>query len=470
VLEVTPPTGGARSLWFSPTTGLLARVVEIGGHPEEIADYSDYRPFGGLRLPGRTVIHIVGMPANTITSTTDSVWINPAIPADLFQAPESKHSSVRYLTTPGYAQVSFGYDLRLIWIRASVNGAPPADFIFDSGASTTVIDSAYAAKIGLGSVGHAETQGAGAVGSASLASLRSLRIDTGDGGGVELTDRTVAVVPISASLAPTLWHEFAGVLGYDAIREFVVTVDFDQHTLRLSDPASFRYAGSGSKVPFTLAGGVPVVPMKINDRFEGNFRVDLGSAGSTILQGTFAERNGIHPSHVVVAAGAGFGGRYPVQLFRMKSLELGPLRWKDPIVAMSQASAGVLASGDYAGLIGNQVLQRFKCTFDYEHRVLYLEPGAKALQRDRFTRVGLTLTRSGSAVQAAQVLSGSPAERAGLRVGDAVQTIDNRSVTTWDLDGLRTRFEATGDSKDVAIGISRGGKSQVLIVHKRTVL
>lgn len=470
VLDVAPPAGKHRTLWFNPSTGLLARVVETDGRPEVIADYSDYRSFDGLRLPGRTVIHIVGMPANTILSTTDSVWVNPAIPADFFAAPESKQASVRYRKTPGYAQIPFRYDLRLIWIRASINGAPPADFIFDSGASTTVIDSAYAATNGIEAVGQAETQGAGAVGHASLAKLRSVRIDAPDGDGVELTDRTAVVIPISASITPTLWHEVAGVLGYDAIREFVVTVDFDHSTLRFNDPAQFRYTGSGTKLPFTLAGGVPVVPMRLDDRYEGNFRVDLGSAGATVLQGSFAARSGIHPSHVVTAAGTGFGGRYPVRLFRMKSLELGPLRWKDPIVAISQATAGVLATDDYAGLIGNQVLERFTCTFDYEHRALYLEPGVRPFQRDRFTRVGLILTRSGSAVRATQVMDGSPAERAGLRVGDMIQTIDDRPVTAWDLDALRKRFEETSDAGNISIGISREGKAQVMIVHKKTLL
>jgi hypothetical protein len=360
--------------------------------------------------------------------------------------------------------------MRLIWVRASINGALLADFIVDSGASITVIDSAYAATIGLQALGQGETQGAGAVGHASLASLRAIRIDSGDGGGVELTNRTVAVLPISASLAPTLWHEFAGVLGYDALREFAVEVDYDQRTLTFNDPAAFHYSGSGSKLPFTLAGGVPVIAMKLDDRYQGDFRVDLGNAGATVLQGAFAAKQGIQPSNAVTAAGMGFGGRYPVQIFRMKSMELGPLRWKDPIVSVSQANAGVLANEDFAGLIGNQVLERFKCTFDYPHRVLYLEPGAQAGTRDRFTRVGLILVRSDGIARAIQVLAGSAAERAGLRVGDAVGTIDGQRVSSWNLDELRKRFEDTGDPNDVVLGISRDGKDQVVVVHKKTLL
>src|SRR5436309_5620241 len=60
---------------------------------------------------------------------------------------------------------------------------------------------------------------------------------------------------------------------------------------------------------------------------------------------------------------------------------IGPYSWREPMLTFSGASSGALASEDYAGNIGNQILQRFKCTFDYERRVLYLEPSDRKSTR-----------------------------------------------------------------------------------------
>lgn len=291
-----------------------------------------------------------------------------------------------------------------------------------------------------------------------------------DGDGVEFPGHAVAVLPISGPLSPALWHGFAGLLGYDVLRECVLQVDHDRQRLTLTDPADFRPPGSAAGLSFTLAGGVPVVPMKLDDRIDGNFLVDLGSTGGVLLQSAFAERHGIRPAKTVTGVGLGFGGGFAHHYFRMSSAQLGPLRWTDPIVGIIQASAGALAGEEYAGSIGNQVLERFVCTFDFERHRLYLSSSARAAERDRFTRVGAILARSGDTVTAVQVLAGSPAERAGLRVGDVVRTIDGRAATSWTIDGLRERFESSDGSGAVIFGVARGDRRTEIVVHKVSML
>jgi len=162
VLEVAPPVGHPRELWFDPASGLLARMVEPQNRPPVVSDLGDYRAFEGLRFPTRTVVHMVGMPANTLSSTLDSVTVNPPLPPGFFSPPDSGRSSVRYLKTPGRAEVALRYAEHLLWIRVSIDGAPPVDFLLDSGASISVVDSSYAASIGLKTAGDAQTNGAGA--------------------------------------------------------------------------------------------------------------------------------------------------------------------------------------------------------------------------------------------------------------------------------------------------------------------
>ena len=125
----------------------------------------------------------------------------------------------------------------------------------------------------------------------------------------------------------------------------------------------------------------------------------------------------------------------------MKRMEIGPYAWKEPLVILSGAERGGLASEDFAGNIGNEIFERFKCTFDYEHRVLYLEPGRRYGKVDRFSRAGVQLARFDDGVRAMQVLPGSAAAAAGLLEGDVVVSLDGKPIGEWTQDSVSALFE-----------------------------
>ncbi len=470
VLEVTPPVGRSRRFWINQSTGLTDRVVTKSDQQTVVTTLSDYRPVEGRLLPHKSVTSVVGMPLNTLTATVDSVWVNETMADALFAPPATEASAIRYLKRPGVARLPFHYRARHVWLTASVNGGPPADFIFDTGASLTVIDSAYAAEIGLKTEGAMQAQGAGSAGHASFSKLETLRVAADDGDGVELADRRVGVLSVNAFLAPFFWRDCAGVIGYDFIHEFVTEVDYDHQMLTLYDPKTFAYQGAGARVPITLAGTVPVVKMKLDDQYEGEFRLDVGSNSTVDLHGPFVKQNDIRPAKYLTVSGGGFGGMFQSRLCRMKRVQLGPFSWPQPIVSLSGAQTGALASEDYAGNVGNQILERFKCTFDYERRALYLEPGAKLKKEDRFSRGGVQLAKYGDTVKAMQVLAGSPAAKAGIREGDEVVSIDGKAAASWDPDDLIQFFENAPEGRKVPFEISREGKKSAVTVRLRRMI
>src|SRR5206468_1987218 len=136
----------------------------------------------------------------------------------------------------------------------SVNGGPPADFLYDTGASLTVIDSAYAAGIGLATEGRLQGEGAGANGTSSFARVRMLRVASPDSDGVEIENLEAAVADLNGILSPYFWRDAAGVIGFDFIVRFVNEIDYDRRVLVLHDPAAFEYRGPGASIPMTLAG------------------------------------------------------------------------------------------------------------------------------------------------------------------------------------------------------------------------
>jgi membrane-associated protease RseP (regulator of RpoE activity) len=225
----------------------------------------------------------------------------------------------------------------------------------------------------------------------------------------------------------------------------------------LRDPKSYRFTGTEAPLPMVMNGVVPALHGIVNDKFEGLFRLDVGSSSTVDLHTPFAKQHGIEKKlkDSRLVSGAGFGGEFTSALGRAKSMALGPYRWTDPMMSASRATEGAFASEEFAGNIGNRILERFRVTLDYDGRRVWLEPGVRYRDRDSFTRAGVLLVREGGRVEARSVLPGSPAERAGLREGDEVTSVDGRVVAAWKLRELEELFEHGPEGRRVALGVSR---------------
>jgi len=88
------------------------------------------------------------MPANQVKAVADTLLANLSVEGLPFSAPAAATpggpAPVTWLATPGTAKLPFDYRARHVWLKASINGGAPENFLFDTGASVTVIDSGWA--------------------------------------------------------------------------------------------------------------------------------------------------------------------------------------------------------------------------------------------------------------------------------------------------------------------------------------
>lgn len=460
VLEVTPPVGRSRRLWFDRATGLHDRTVSRNDQNTTINRFSDWRPVSGRLFAYRSFQSVQGMSLNTLTIVVDSAWVNPAIPSAQFEPPADLANPVVWLKQPGVAHLPFEYLSDHVWLRASVNGGPPADFIYDTGASLTVLDSAYAASIGVAGEGRLQGQGAGSVGTGAFGRLQKLKVAAAGGDGIELADTRVAVLNLNAFLAPFFWKDAAGIIGFDVINRFVNEIDYDHHVLTLYDPKTFRYAGRGDSIPITIDGHVPVVRATLDGTYEGGFRLDVGSGSTVDLHAPFVAKHDLEKvvGRTIPVTGGGFGGTFTSRLGRMHSMRLGTYEWERPLVVLSGAGGGAFTSEDYAGNIGNGILHRFKVTLDYERRLMWLEPGKAYSEPDVFSRSGLQLMQINGAIQVGQVIAGSPGDKAGLQRLDTVLSVDGRDPKAMGNTAVTELLQRGAVGRKVKFEIERDGK------------
>jgi hypothetical protein len=466
VLEIMPPdlAGGGRPLrprrlWFSRTSGLLVRMDGRDDQREVTTRLTEWRKAGARLRSFANHTGMVGMPANQLVATFDTVLANVPVAGLAFTLPGEAASDVRWLQEKGRARLPFDYRARHVWLKASVDGGPPQDFLFDTGASVTVLDSSWAAENGVRTAGRMQAAGAGAAGGAAFATLASLRVASAAGDGIEIPNVKVATLDVNPAFEPLLWRRMAGVIGYDVISRFVVTIDYDDSVLVLHDPATWRYTGREKPLPMVMNGTVPALTAVLDGTEEALYRLDVGSSSTVDVHAPFARRHrlGTRMKHTLEVEGVGFGGSFSSEIGRLGSMSLGPYEWDDPIVSLSHATEGAFASEDFAGNIGNRILERFRVTFDYARRHVYLEPGERYGGRDHLTRAGVMLARRGSVVTVEDVLPGSPADRGGLRARDVVLDVDGQPIATWDLPGLQARLDDGPVGERVTFRVRRNG-------------
>ncbi|MCC6350405.1 MAG: aspartyl protease family protein [Candidatus Eisenbacteria bacterium] len=462
-----------RKLWFSDSTGLLVRMEAPHDQSWVTTDFADWRRAAGRLRPFVSVTGVSSMPANRMRAVVDSVTTNVSVAGVAFALPDSGGgNAITWLGKPGRATLPFDYTARHVWLRASINGGPEQDFLFDTGASVTVLDSTFAATHGIATEGRMQAAGAGASGSAAFAKIASLAVRGPDGDGVELHDLRVAVLSVNPMFAPYFWRDIAGIVGYDFISRFVVTLDYDRDVLVLNDPKTFHFAGSEAPLPMVMNGVVPALRGTLDGRYEGLFRLDVGSSSTVDLHSPFAKKHGLEKRlrDARTVTGAGFGGHFTSSLGRAREMAFGPYHWADPMVSISHATEGAFASEEFAGNVGNRILERFRVTLDYDGRRVWLEPGARYRERDSFTRAGVLLVRDGGRVLARSVLAGSPAARAGLREGDEVTAVDGRAMDDWKLRDLENLFERGENGRKVTLAVRRDGGTEALTLTLREML
>ncbi len=155
--------------------------------------------------------------------------------------------------------------------------------------------------------------------------------------------------------------------------------------------------------------------------------------------------------------GYGLGGKTSRVALRASTLSIGPFQLERPFVGITNDPAR--ADQKAAGLIGMEVLSRFKVTFDYSRSRMYLKPGPRLAQAFVYDASGLALRarRPSFSPYVSRVTECSPAQEAGLQPGDLLLELDGRSTAGLSLEVIRQVLK--DPAKSHTLTLSRSGKT-----------
>jgi len=291
---------------------------------------------------------------------------------------------------------------------------------------------------------------------------------------LELRQSEVDVEPVSAAISAAEGRTVDGFLGYDFLSRFIVEIDYANRRVSVRDPNGFRYSGAGEVIPIEITRGNIFVSTYLTlpdrKRASGMFMVDTGWRSALTLTSPFVANQELTtavPKTVEAVTGMGIGGPTIDTIARMPGLKLGRYEVENFVADFSHAKGGVLSQGDFAGIIGAEILRRFKVTFDYPHHRMILETNAAFRAPYEFDMSGLFVTSDGATFKAFKVynvIKDSPGAQAGIQEGDVIVAIDDRPASDFTLEEIRQMFKET-EGKEHKLTVKRYG--QVLTAQLR---
>jgi hypothetical protein len=361
------------------------------------------------------------------------------------------------------------FDGGLVLLRSNLNNSKPVWLALDTGASVSVLDSAFAQSLGLQLAGRPRLTGAG--GRVQGAYARGVHVAIGE---AELQRQTFIVSPLGF-LPPKDGQPVVGILGFDLFSRFVVEIDYEAREIQLHDPQAHQYQGHGAIIPVTFHTNQPYIRASLTvpgrTPLEGEYVVDLGSNNTLMLANDYAATHEMHSALVKVlkVPAAGVGGEFHLTIGRLQRLQVGPFVVEGPLALFPP---GQITGRGKAGNIGGRFLRRFKVIFDYSRERMILEPTSKLTEPERFDMSGLRLAATSppsDRLQITQVLTESPAAEAGIQKGDIVLKIDARSASAMPLGELREMFRSE-EGREFDLEIQSGNTTRVVRIKLRRLI
>jgi len=423
LVRMRPPQGRELTLWIDARTHRLARISELDAEqqPNDVT-FSDYRQVAGVWLPFQQRDSIGQDGSVLATVTVTHLQLTGPLDETQFAPPAAALRDARLLGQAPSTSVPFTLRDGLIIVDVSVDGRAPLPFMLDTG-GLNLLTPATASQLGATLQGNLPVSGVGArLMTSRLTHVRRYQI-----GQAQLDDQQFIVMPLPRVFAGRGgFPPVAGMLGYELLRRFRVTIDYQQRRLTLTLPSS---RGEGERLPLHFDGRQSFIEAAV-DGIHGYFRLDTGDDGALMLFDHFFSGHDF-PLELpgISELRRGIGGVTATLLTRVDTLSLGDLTLALPLAELNFAQVGAFATDHIAGNIGSLVWQNFVLTLDYPHRVVFLRKSASFGHTMPYDRSGLRLNLDQSErIVVTAVDSGSPAALDGIRVGDELLQIGERPV------------------------------------------
>ena len=294
----------------------------------------------------------------------DEIRVDAAADERVYAPPRSG-DNVSYSSSGGPVENVRGRDGHH-FVRPIINGREMGWFAVDTGAGGTSIDRGLAREIGLPTIGSGQSTGVAGQRSVTIHTTTTFRI-----GPVEIKGMPVTGAETSG-LSLGLSGGYDGLLGMDVL--FHCVIDYDQRNSRIAlyDPGTYKLP-EGEWYPLLAYNGKPTLRMEYEEH-AGLFTIDTGNPGAVIIGAMAVARNRLLDDRITESGSVGgIGGSVASQDGLLDWVVWGGRRFDDVPAEFVVENRGVTADETRDGVIGTDLLERYRIIFDMTNgRIAFL--------------------------------------------------------------------------------------------------
>lgn len=329
-------------------------------------------------------------------------------------------AQARFVTSFPFKQYSGG----VMILQATIDGVPDTlNFILDTGSGGISLDSTTCAVYGL-EPRYSDTvvTGMGSAHKARFIYDRQLKLPglTIDNLDFHVNDYEV--------LTSVYGEKIDGIIGYSFLRRYIVKINFDSLKIEVYRPGEIKYPRGGTLIRpvFTT---LPIQNLTVKDRrkLNFNFYFDTGAGLCFLMSEKFAKDSAILLSkrNPVTTQAEGMGGRLEMKVTVVKMLQVGHYKFRNVPTYIFSDDYNVTSYPYVGGLLGNDLLRRFNMIINYPQREIHLLPNGHFNDMFDYAYTGMAMYFIDGRIMVEDVVKGSPADKAGIKVNDVVIAVGN---------------------------------------------
>jgi Aspartyl protease/PDZ domain len=326
------------------------------------------------------------------------------------------------------------------------------NFVLDTGSGGISLDSATCVRLGL----HPTPSDQQLLGIAGVSQAKFLYNQV-----LHLPGLTVDSMNFHVSdydiLTSVYGEKIDGIIGYSFFSRYIVEINYDSLRVSVYSHGSFHYPRSAYQMRPVIPS-IPIISAETEDarKILARYFFDTGAGLCALFSNDFINDSSqlTKKKKFYLTQAQGLGGKATMRLTVIDEVRLGPFRFHKVPVYLFDDLYNITSYPNLCGVIGNDILRRFNVILNYERRVFCLTPNSHYHDLFDYSYTGMSIYREEGVIRVGDIMAGSPADKAGIRVDDILLAIDNNFNGNMQL--YKNLLQNTGDK--LKLIISRNGQ------------
>ena len=342
------------------------------------------------------------------------------------QVQEQSRNEIIELDKP--LRIPFSFENGIIFIHLKINGrSEPLNFVFDTGATTTVLDSAVAVKYGIKPLTQQNSTGATGNQAYDISTISDLKMGT-----LDISNISCVLVDLAHLKGK---KKIDGIIGYTLLSDYVTKIDYNKNELVFYNTIKDCDEVYKKQIKFDFENEIPIpqipiaIRLKTGVTFSGKVLMDTGAAPNFILNSNITRDNDLlekfNPK-IEVTSESLTGGAKEYES-TLEQLSFDKETFSDAPIIISLATEGVNTFPNLLGILGNGILHKRNWIFDYENQIAYYEDNQFSTKEFEYPCTNFSIQQENGIISFATVQPKSREAKKGIQTGMEILSINGHT-------------------------------------------